>query len=181
MKKEPIEGNLLELAKEGKFDVIVQGCNCFNIMGAGIALQIAEQFPEAYLADQKTNKGDYRKLGSFSFATIGGFTRPFIIVNAYTQFKPGVGPYDENVAVDYNALEVCFRTINHEFGVRYKSKDIPILERVSHLAEPLHIAYPQIGAGLAGGDWDHIETLIDRSLTDVDHTLVTFSGWTKVI
>ena len=32
-------GNLLQLADDGVFDVIVHGCNCFNEMGAGISKQ----------------------------------------------------------------------------------------------------------------------------------------------
>ena len=35
-----ISGNLITLALEGHFDVIVHGCNCFGVMGAGIAAQM---------------------------------------------------------------------------------------------------------------------------------------------
>ena len=28
-----IKGNLITMAKEGKFDVIVHGCNCYHVMG----------------------------------------------------------------------------------------------------------------------------------------------------
>lgn len=27
------KGNLIDLAEAGEFDVVVQGCNCFNTMG----------------------------------------------------------------------------------------------------------------------------------------------------
>jgi len=40
MKYQEIEGDLIKLAKQGEFDVITHGCNCHNIMGAGIALQM---------------------------------------------------------------------------------------------------------------------------------------------
>jgi len=39
-----IKGNLITLAKKGEFDVIVHGCNCLNVMGAGIAKQIKKTF-----------------------------------------------------------------------------------------------------------------------------------------
>lgn len=42
-----IRGNLLALARSGRFDVIVHGCNCRHAMGAGIAKQIKDSFPEA--------------------------------------------------------------------------------------------------------------------------------------
>jgi len=61
------KGDLLKMAEEGKFDVIVHGCNCFNTMGAGIARQIARRFPEAYAADCETIASDISKLGTFSF------------------------------------------------------------------------------------------------------------------
>jgi len=43
-----IPGDLLRLALDGRFDVIVHGCNCQCAMGKGIALSIKQQFPEAY-------------------------------------------------------------------------------------------------------------------------------------
>jgi len=30
-----IQGNLIHLAQDGEFDLIVHGCNCFCTMGAG--------------------------------------------------------------------------------------------------------------------------------------------------
>jgi len=38
------------------------------------------------------------------------------------------------------------------------------------------IAYPKIGAGLAGGDWDIIRGIIDEELAGEDHTYVEFSA-----
>ena len=52
-----ITGDLLRFALDGRFDVIVHGCNCQCAMGKGIALSIKEQFPEAYAADLATAKG----------------------------------------------------------------------------------------------------------------------------
>lgn len=34
------------------------------------------------------------------------------------------------------------------------------------------IAYPKIGAGLAGGDWEIISSIIDEELEGMDHTVV---------
>ena len=39
-----INGDLIKLALEGKFDVIAQGCNCFCTMSAGIAPQMTKVF-----------------------------------------------------------------------------------------------------------------------------------------
>jgi O-acetyl-ADP-ribose deacetylase (regulator of RNase III) len=42
-----INGNLLKLAENGQFDIIMHGCNCFNTFGSGIAKSIKLSFPTA--------------------------------------------------------------------------------------------------------------------------------------
>ena len=51
-----VTGDLVKLAKNGEFDVIVHGCNCECIMGGGIAKQIRQAFPTAYDADRGTSE-----------------------------------------------------------------------------------------------------------------------------
>lgn len=146
-------GDLLILALQGEFDVIVHGCNCFCNMGAGIAKSIKKQFPEAYAADQTTLPADHAKLGSYSQARIQRGDRQFVILNAYTQFDwRGQG-----VKADYAAIRKAFAAIRKEF-------------------DGLRIAYPLIGAGLAGGDWATIAAIIDEELDGMDHTLVRFDA-----
>ena len=140
-----IERNLIELAKDGKFDVIIHGCNCFNVMGAGIAKQIKTSFPEAYQADLETKKGDDKKLGTYTSANVNNLT----IVNAYTQYNYGLGQKN----VDYNAVRKIFRLIKHNFRDK-------------------RIAYPKIGVGLGGGDWKKIKSIIEEELKNTNHTLV---------
>jgi O-acetyl-ADP-ribose deacetylase (regulator of RNase III) len=146
-----VKGNLLSLAFQGEFDVIVHGCNCFCTMGAGIALAIKTEYPEAYAADCDTVRGDKAKLGTFSEAYVVLGTHSLTIVNAYIQYDyRGPGPN-----VDYDAIDSAFRAIKRAFpGAR--------------------IGYPMIGAGLAGGDWERIEKIIDVALEGEDHTLVIF-------
>tara|TARA_Y100001937_G_C6925528_1_gene243701 strand:+ start:153 stop:596 length:444 start_codon:yes stop_codon:yes gene_type:complete len=143
-----IEGNLIELAKDGKFDVIIHGCNCFNVMGAGIAKQIKTSFPEAYQADLETKKGDDKKLGTYTSANVNNLT----IVNAYTQYNYGLGQRN----VDYNAVRKIFRQIKHNFRDK-------------------RIAYPKIGAGLGGGNWKTIKSIIEEELENTNHTLVIYN------
>ena len=84
-----VKGNLLDLAEAGEFDVVVQGCNCWNTMGGGIAKEIASRYPQALLADNETVKGDYNKLGNYTIARAN--VAEFDIVNAYTQFNMSTG------------------------------------------------------------------------------------------
>lgn len=145
------QGNLIHLAKAGHFDVIVHGCNCFCTMGKGIALSIKREFPEAYAADCDTKHGDQSKLGSFSQAFVSLGTRAVTVVNAYTQYDYR-GPQPN---VNYKAIRQAFRAIKQTFpGAR--------------------IGYPQIGAGLARGDWAVIAAIIDEELAGEDHTLVIY-------
>jgi O-acetyl-ADP-ribose deacetylase (regulator of RNase III) len=144
-----IKGNIIQLALEGYFDVIVHGCNCFNTMGAGLALQIRNNFPEAYQADQRTGLGDKYKLGSFTRAEIVRPNTRFDVVNAYTQYRYGKGgPH-----VNYLAIFDVFTKIAHHYNGK-------------------RIAYPKIGCGLAGGEWNKVVPIIETALTGQNHTLV---------
>ena len=146
-----IKGDLIKLAIKGEFDVIIHGCNCFCTMGAGIAKQIKENFPEAYIKDTQTVKGDKTKLGSYTWVKAEDYK--IIIVNAYTQYHySGLG-----VLVDYEAIKLIFRSIKKEF-------------------KGLKIGYPAIGAGLAGGNWKKISDIINQELKGENHTFVEFDG-----
>lgn len=146
-----IHGDLIKLALEDKFDVIIHGCNCFCTMGAGIAKQIKEIFPEAYEADQKTEFGSKDKLGTYSSAKVTRENNEIIIINAYTQYSHG----GSGILVDYEALRSVFKKIKSNFSGK-------------------RIGYPMIGAGLAKGDWNIISEIIDKKLNGEDHTLVEY-------
>jgi len=128
-----IKGDLIKLALEGKFDVIIHGCNCFCTMGAGIAKDIKSEFPEAYEADLKTEKGNKDKLGTYSNAIIERSAYKIIIINAYTQYHHK----GRRMKADYEAIRSVFKKIKSNYPGR-------------------KIGYPKIGAGLAGGDWNII-------------------------
>lgn len=161
-----IKGNLIALAPQ--FDAIVHGCNCFNVMGAGIAPQIDRAFSGVpSRADNTTTPGDIDKLGTIS---VGRYfwkedvptSRSYLyIINAYTQY--GTARYPGECVVDYDAIRSSFALIyqlakRHDNGYQFK------------------IAYPMIGAGLGGGDWKLISTIIGEQLDGLDHTLIEYDG-----
>ncbi|MBM1634283.1 macro domain-containing protein [Sulfitobacter mediterraneus] len=151
MKK--VKGDLIALAQAGAFDVIVHGCNCFCTMGAGIARGIAKTFPEALAEDKRTGKGDRGKLGQISVAEIAQGDLRLTVVNAYTQFDwRGQGR-----KADYDAIRSSFSIIADRFAGK-------------------RIGFPMIGAGLAGGDWQVIEGIIEAELAGLDYTLVVFDS-----
>lgn len=57
MNYKEVNGDLIKLALSGKFTAIAHGCNCYKTMGAGIAKQIAERFPNVFEADKATMLG----------------------------------------------------------------------------------------------------------------------------
>lgn len=152
-----VEGDLIQLAKEGNFDVIAHGCNCFLTMSAGIAVAIANNFPDAYFADQKTVSGDESKLGTFStgYHYLKDEDRYIEVLNCYTQF--GFMRNSEKPPVDYDAIRDVLTKIN----VKHKWKSIGL---------------PLIGCGLAGGDWNKVKGIIQETLTDMDVTIVHYNG-----
>lgn len=48
-----VKGDLISIFKSGAGHLI-HGCNCFHTMGAGIARQIAQEFPQALETDKMT-------------------------------------------------------------------------------------------------------------------------------
>lgn len=148
-----IEGDLIQLAKDGRFDVVIHGCNCFCNMGAGIAAHIRKHFPEAFEADLNTPMGERQKLGTFSSAKVKRGGKIFTIINGYTQFHySGAGPL-----VDYGAVGQIFMTLKNDFS-------------------GLTFGYPKIGAGLAKGNWDKLSRIIDNALDNEDHSLVVYKS-----
>jgi len=152
-----VQGDLLELALEGAFDVIVQGCNCQCTMGAGLALHLKKVFPEAYEADCNTGKGDRNKLGTISTASVKRGDHTITVVNGYTQFhfKRKKGEPKTTRLANYDAI----RSVMQHVKRQYSNK---------------RIAYPLIGAGLARGDWLVISQIIEEELEGTDHTLVEY-------
>lgn len=151
-----INGDLIKLAKEGAFDVITHGCNCMSTMGAGIAPQMAKAFGvDQYPLESFTRKGDINKLGQIEWFVERDGAIPFV-VNSYTQYNYGANHKDGTAKpIDYEALTMCMRKINHTF----KGK---------------HIGLPKIGAGLAGGDWNRIKTIIQTELKDMKVSVVIY-------
>lgn len=159
-----MNGNLIKLAKEGNFEVIVHGCNCQGIMGKGIAKQIKEAFPKAAKIDEKGETP----------GTICSVMYPsgLTIINAYTQiyygkanekhksysvindFKNEVYDSQEN---RYNFIRSSMRAINKH----YRGKKIGL---------------PLIGCGLAGGEWNIVKQILEEELSDCNVTVVHYKN-----
>ena len=137
------KGNLLDMADNGEFDIIVQGCNCFNAMGAGLAPQIAKRYPMAEGVDSDTVRGSIQKLGNWTYAwNTEDSNHPvqFRIINAYTQYVTSQQGED---VFEYAAFELVLRKLAHQYGKQ-------------------RYGLPYIGMGLAGGDKKRIMAMIEN-------------------
>jgi O-acetyl-ADP-ribose deacetylase (regulator of RNase III) len=118
-------------------------------MGAGIAKQIADKYPEVLRADKEFVNNPILKLGRYSVCSV----EEGKIYNLYTQLEPG--PNFELAALK-SALDELSREVRY-----YRTT--------------LKLAVPQIGAGIGGGDWDYIKMILDN----YDNLLITIVYYDK--
>ncbi len=130
-------------------DVIAHGCNCVGGFGSGVAGQIAKKWP--VVKNHYLYK--YDRYG-WTLGEIQPVTMPFTgytVVNCATQqfYLPrGIRH------ADYDAIEKAMLSL----------KEYAIENNFS-------IAIPKIGAGLAGGDWNVIEKILEKIFFDYDITV----------
>lgn len=139
-----VKGNLFQ----SDANIIAHGVNCQGAFGSGVAKTMSEVYPRAksfYFA--KFNKEGW-KLGDVQFVAQPDGR---CVANSATQdhFLPRTVCH-----ADYPAISKTL-TLVKEFAQRHN----------------LTIALPKIGAGLAGGDWDTIKTIIEAVFSDYDATV----------
>lgn len=117
-------------------------CHCVNAQGrmaSGVAKLIRAKYPKAYDTYMNVHNSKGLKLGNI----IGADCGQHIVLNLVGQKNYG---YDGKVYVDYAALRKGISLIN------------------KNINEP--VAFPMIGAGLAGGDWKLISEIIEEESTN---------------
>ena len=134
------QGNLLN-AKD--CEVIAHQCNCFGLMGAGIAKQIKKRWNnEVFVPYRDACNKNQDLLGKIQVLRIKDDSIRYVI-NLFAQY--GVGhynaPYPNGRQTDYDALQTCL------FKVKQWCKD----NGVKSIGIPKYL-----GCGLAGGDWDGV-------------------------
>jgi O-acetyl-ADP-ribose deacetylase (regulator of RNase III) len=142
----------IEYRKGNMFDtdikVIVHGCNAHGVMGSGVARIVRDDYPEAYNVYVDVVKAAAYEVIDLMGTVIPVETKGKVIVNAITQHDYG---RDGKRYVSYDAVSDAMIHINDWCVARGEK----------------HVAMPQIGAGLGGGDWNVIEAIILSELTDV--------------
>lgn len=150
------KGDLIALCEAGRIHGMVHGCNCMHAMGSGIAGQLARKYPEVPQADiDQTAFGDFTKIGTFTDALVcldDEADNMFMVYNAYTQKTPS---YNGEDVFEYEAFPRVLQAIRSDIEQNINA----------NMATPnpnwkFVLGFPQIGAGLAGGDWPRIRQMI---------------------
>jgi O-acetyl-ADP-ribose deacetylase (regulator of RNase III) len=142
----PKKGNLLDVTSGH----IVHGCNAKAVMGSGVALAVKKKYPIAFESYQMQSVITGLKLG---YAYPVQIDNKLCIWNAITQEEYGQPTRN----CSYDAIQSCFEQINKHLAAD-----------VSGIVKEVHI--PLIGAGLGGGNWNIISTIIEETM-DFDVTL----------
>ena len=115
----------------GNYPVFCHQVNCKGVMGAGLARQIRNKYPEVYREYKDICNNDKAILGVCHYTKTSDYR---ICVDMFAQ--DGFGR--DKQYTDYNAFKACLRGL--ELFLRFHHCDT--------------IAFPYgIGCGLAGGDW----------------------------
>lgn len=142
-----VEGNLLD----EELDIIAHQVNCLGIMGAGIALQIKNKYPEVYKeykrASERIPMQELLGRSQIIFVEREGK----FVANIFSQQRIGKGRQTNYEALKEGLIELknFAKKNNYSVGLPYK-----------------------IGCGLAGGDWGVVRKIIDQAFYDYEVTIV---------
>lgn len=134
-----------------KADALVNAVNCVGVMGAGLALQFKNKYPENFEAYKAACKRSEVKPGRMFVFETGQATPPRFIINFPTKNhwrKKSYLPY-----IDQGLIDLV--RVLHDKGIR-------------------SVAIPALGVGLGGLDWNEVRPRIEHameSMTDA-HVLI---------
>lgn len=137
---------------KGGHDYIAHGCNAQGVMGSGVAKVVYDSYHYAYTAYHNTYDEEGLTLGNVVVAEPVErqcISEPVLptIFNCITQNNYGT---DQRYA-NYGAIQKCINGINAY-----------MVNKCGLMVEP-EVAFPMIGAGLAGGDWNIIAGIIESN------------------
>lgn len=148
-----------DLLTERPNSVIIHGCNCQGVMGSGVALAVKNKYFHAYeeYVDLCEAWKPEELLGQIQVIAINDFALPNYLINAFTQLNFGQGRQ-----VNYDAIYEVFTRTN---------------EFMKMLMRDNTLYFPKIGAGLGGGNWNIIKTIIEETVDQrFNPTLVEYQA-----
>jgi O-acetyl-ADP-ribose deacetylase (regulator of RNase III) len=139
-------------------NIIVHQANCYKKMGAGIAKQIKNAFPEAYQTDVNYPHSPDERLGKISCAFSPNHGGKYI-VNLYGQKEWWGTGCKTNYRAFELGLEETMKLVN-----QLKQKGVLVKIGLPYL----------IGCGLAGGDWNVVKIIIERVSKKFGHDIYLY-------
>ena len=136
---------------------IIHQVNCKGIMGAGIAKQIKDKYPEVY--------ADYRE---FCLAN-----------NAMLRRMPLLGTVQEVKCYDGVTILNLFAQYGYVYGSCQTNYDAlqKCLTKVNDICYGKTVAIPyKMSCGLAGGDWGIVRKIIEDTLIDCEVHIYKLEG-----
>jgi O-acetyl-ADP-ribose deacetylase (regulator of RNase III) len=146
-----VEGNILNATE----DIIGHQVNCQGVMGAGLAKQIRNKYPQCY-KEYFDYVAEYKHLGLLGEIYYYVSDQGKVIANLFAQ--EDYGRY--KVQTDYAALTQCFKHL-HEAVTNCHS---------SFYNKSVSLPWG-IGCGLAGGNLDVVHKIIEEVFCDYKVTL----------
>lgn len=148
------KGDLLEYFRNKEVCCLLHVTNCQGVMGSGIALQIKNQFPEAYDAYKHQEDVDGGlKLGSVSIGMIGVDQAIF---NLNAQHLYGHGDRHLN----YEQFYICLERVKNWLNFLQFDGSIGIPSKM--------------GSDRAGGAWSIVKAMVDEVFKDHDVLIVEY-------
>ncbi len=132
------------LERKDEIRVIIHVCNDIDKWGRGFVLSLSKRWIKPVINFHSMKQ----ELGFISMCLVEELER-IIVVNMVAQR----GIYKQNgiEPIRYGALETCLQKVAYEFK-DYVSK--------------VSIHLPRIGCGLAGGNWEIVQGLIEKNLVE---------------
>lgn len=157
MKLNYVMGDLIRIAESGFLNAIAHQTNCFCKGRGGIAPLIFKAFPEAMEADNSTEVGLKKKLGTLTFGTVifkevdpKGLD-PLQVFNLYGQYH--WNRRSKDYGTDYDSLLSSLREMKRVLDTLFGDSEV-------------RVGFPLIGCGLAGGNWGIVEEMIKSTFND---------------
>ncbi len=119
--------------------VIAHVCNDIGRWGRGFVLPLAKRWPEAKRAFLERSRGAGLALGEVQFVELEDGCSVANMIGQRGIYRRG----RKDAPIRYEALAQCLSRLN-EYA----------------LARGMSVHMPRVGAGLAGGDWREVESLL---------------------
>jgi hypothetical protein len=146
---------------------IIHCCNDIGAWGSGFVLSLSKRWkePEAkyreWYAKGVTDGGEPFQLGEIQFVPVAGNNSgEIVVVNMICQH--GIKSKSNISPIRYDAVEKALGQLRHTI-------------QTLNWFDPSSVHAPRFGAGRAGGDWCHIQALIEKELVSHSIPVVIYS------